>query len=127
MLLVSGMPTTINGVFRGKKMHRWLARLPHWGVGRNHIILDTHDKYVSLFVVLPGLGPARPQNRLSFICWYSACFVLWLWHGKTAQSSGHQKSKDPAATPKDWAWGCRGGAVLRKGNSGVRLRRPDTT
>eukprot|EP00667_Euglena_gracilis_P012279 EG_transcript_12591 len=43
VLLVSGMPTHINGDLRGKKTMRWLLRLPYWNFGKNHIIIDTHD------------------------------------------------------------------------------------
>eukprot|EP00668_Euglena_longa_P015297 GGOE01019360.1.p1 GENE.GGOE01019360.1~~GGOE01019360.1.p1 ORF type:complete len:413 (+),score=61.48 GGOE01019360.1:112-1350(+) len=43
VLLVSGMPTHINGDLRGKKTMRWLLRLPYWNFGKNHIILDNHD------------------------------------------------------------------------------------
>ena len=43
--LVAGLPVFVNGELRSSKVLRWLARLPHWNKGTNHIIVDTMDRW----------------------------------------------------------------------------------
>eukprot|EP00668_Euglena_longa_P016900 GGOE01021211.1.p1 GENE.GGOE01021211.1~~GGOE01021211.1.p1 ORF type:complete len:386 (-),score=62.14 GGOE01021211.1:87-1244(-) len=45
--LVAGLPMSVGGEIRGPKALRWLARLPNWNGGLNHIVVDTTDSMTS--------------------------------------------------------------------------------